>query len=79
MSEIDLAHRALVAAQGKALALLAIMLNRNGALDAAEFGKLLGTFAVLSEDDATECQILAHWSDIVSQTVSDSAMAVSAH
>jgi len=66
MSDKDEAHRALVLAQGKALALLAVMLERGKPFRAREFGEYLGTFAALTGDvEQREATVLANWSDIV--------------
>ena len=58
--------RTLILAQGKALALLAAMLQRGGIIDASEFGNLLGIYAVtVAETEPDQGDILAVWAGIV--------------
>jgi hypothetical protein len=57
---------ALILAQGKALALVAALLQRGGFVDAAEFGEMLGVFSVtVAESDPEEGDILAVWAAVV--------------
>lgn len=66
MSEKDEAHRAVVLAQGKALAILAVMLERDKPFRARDYGEYLGTFAAITgELEHEEATILASWSDVV--------------
>lgn len=66
MSEGDETQKALVLAQGKALAILATMLERDRPFRAEEYGQYLGTFAAVTGDlDHKEALILANWSDVV--------------
>lgn len=49
-------------AQGKALALVAAMLQRGGVISVEEFGNILGLFAVtVGETEPDEGDILALW------------------
>lgn len=58
--------RALILAQGKALALLAVMLENGRAFTAQEFGAQLGIFSVVVAEDApAEGDILAVWASII--------------
>jgi hypothetical protein len=56
-------------AQGKALALIAAMLQRSGVISTDEFGDILGLFAVtVGEDAPDEGAILALWAGIVKES-----------
>lgn len=62
--------RAVLLAQGKALALVAALLQRGGVVPVEEFGNLLGIFAVtVAEDDPEQGDILAVWAGIVKDSV----------
>jgi hypothetical protein len=64
-------NRAALLAQGKALALIAALLQRAGVVPVEEFGALLGVFAVtVSEDDPDQGDILAAWASIVKDSAS---------
>ncbi|MDE8652143.1 hypothetical protein [Novosphingobium album (ex Liu et al. 2023)] len=66
MSDRDEDHKAVVLAQGKALAILSVMLERDRPFRAREYGEYLGTFAAITgEVEHREATILASWSDIV--------------
>jgi hypothetical protein len=70
--------RGLIGAQGKALALVAAMLERGGVVTAQEFGDLLGIFAVtVAQDDADEGDILCVWAAIVKESADQSKYAPS--
>lgn len=59
-------ERALVGANGKALAMLVTALQARGHLDAREFADLLGIFSVvIGEDDDLEGMILAVWAGVL--------------
>ncbi len=56
-------------AQGKALALVAAMLQRGGVISVEEFGNILGLFAVtVGETEPDEGDILALWAGIVRES-----------
>jgi hypothetical protein len=58
--------RTLILAQGKALALVAALLQRGGIVEAAEFGDMLGVFSVtVAETDPEEGDVLAIWAAII--------------
>mgnify|MGYP001170056560 CR=1 FL=1 len=59
-------ERALVCANGKALAMLATALQARGHLEVKEFADLLGVFSVVvGEEDDLEGAILAIWAGIM--------------
>lgn len=62
-----MADRALIAAHGKVLALLAALLDRAGVVDASEFGAMLSAFSDL-DDDPDQQAILAAWADAIDDT-----------
>ncbi|ODT43325.1 MAG: hypothetical protein ABS59_23875 [Methylobacterium sp. SCN 67-24] len=62
--------RALIAAQGKALTMLATMLQVRGVLEVEEFAGTLGVFSVVvAEDNLLEGDILAVWAGILKESV----------
>ncbi|MBU2031508.1 MAG: hypothetical protein KKG69_01535 [Alphaproteobacteria bacterium] len=62
--------RALIAAQGKALTMLATMLQARGLMEVEEFADTLGVFAVVvAEDNVLEGDILAVWSGILKESL----------
>lgn len=62
--------RALIAAQGKALAMLATMLQARGVLDVEDFAGTLGVFSVVvAEDNQLEGDILAIWAGIMKESL----------
>jgi hypothetical protein len=70
ISRVSTAERALIAAHGRALAVLATTLQGSGHLDARRFAEMLSVFGVVvSEDDDLQGAILAMWADTMSQSV----------
>ena len=60
--------RQLILATGKAMALVAAMLQRGGIVTAEVFGGLLAVFAVtVAEDEPEEGDILAVWASIIKE------------
>ena len=60
--------RQLILATGKAMALVAAMLQRGGIVTAEEFGGLLAVFAVtVAEDEPEQGDILAVWASIIKE------------
>lgn len=65
-------------AQGKALALVAAMLQRGGVISVEEFGNILGLFAVtVGETESDEGDILALWAGIVKESAGSPEMRLS--
>lgn len=61
-------EKALIEAQGVALALVAAMMQRAGIVPAEEFGQLLGILAVTTaETDPDQGDILGVWAAIVKE------------
>lgn len=66
ISETD---RALIAAHGKALAMLATTLQSGGYLDARRFSEMLALFGtVVSEEDRLQGAILALWAGAMEES-----------
>ncbi|MEO9337081.1 hypothetical protein ABFT80_06555 [Mesorhizobium sp. SB112] len=62
--------RALIAAHGKALTLLATTLQARGVLDVEDFSGTLGVFSVVvAEDNPLEGDILAVWAGIMKESL----------
>lgn len=67
---ISTTERALIAAQGKALAVLTTVLHAGGHVDAKRLAKTLALFStVVSEDDELQGAILAIWADTMEESV----------
>ncbi len=65
-SRFSESDRTIIAAQGKALALLVTTLHARGVIDMEEFANTLGVFsAVVAEDDPSEGDVLAVWAGII--------------
>lgn len=63
-------ERALIAAHGKTLAMLATTLQASGQLDARRFAEMLALFgAIVGEDDDLQGAILAIWADVVDESM----------
>lgn len=63
-------ERALIAAHGKTLAMLATTLQSGGYLDAPRFAEMLALFgAIVGEDDDLQGAILAIWADVVDESM----------
>jgi hypothetical protein len=61
--------RALIAAHGKALTMLATALQARGVLDVEDFAGTLGVFsAVVAEDNQLEGDILAVWAGVMKES-----------
>lgn len=64
------ADRAIIAAQGKALTLLATTLHARGVIEMQDFAGTLGVFSVVvAEDDQAEGDILAVWAAIMKDSL----------
>lgn len=62
--------RALIAAQGKALTMLATMLQARGVMEVEEFAETLGIFAVVvAEASPLEGDILAVWAGTLKESL----------
>lgn len=67
-------ERAVIAAQGKALAMLATTLQSRGHLDARRLAEMLALFGtVVGEEDRLQGAILASWSDAMNESLDLSA------
>ena len=58
--------RALILAHGKALALIATVLDRAGVVPATELGALMGLFSDI-ENDLEQQAILSTWADLITE------------
>ncbi|MCF8707861.1 hypothetical protein [Rhizorhapis sp. SPR117] len=67
---ITTTERAVIAAHGKALAVLTTALQGGGHLDAGRFAEMLALFGVVvSEDDGLQGAILAKWAETIEESV----------
>ena len=64
------AHRTIIIAQGKALALLTTALHARGAIDMDDFADTLAVFsAVVAEEHPSEGDVLGVWSAILKDSL----------
>lgn len=67
---ISATERSLIAAHGKALAMLATTLQSGGHIDARRFAEMLALFGtVVSEEDKLQGAILAHWAGAMEESM----------
>ncbi len=71
-------ERAVIAAHGKTLAMLATTLQSGGHLDARRFAEMLALFgAVVSEEDKLQGAILALWAGAIEESLDVAAEVIS--